>query len=88
MLQKYQNKSGNVQLKNIKVVMASDMAVSTSTSPKSSLAKLVLYPKPKAFKIAILGQSGVGKSGKLTKSLNHLITNNLFCNYLHVLIYS
>ncbi|XP_004928053.1 ras-related and estrogen-regulated growth inhibitor [Bombyx mori] len=47
--------------------MASDMAVSTSTSPKSSLAKLVLYPKPKAFKIAILGQSGVGKSALVVR---------------------
>lgn len=38
--------------------------MSITTSPKSSLAKLGLYPKPKPFKIMVLGQSGVGKSGK------------------------
>lgn len=37
----------------------------TTLSPKSSLAKLVLYPKAKSFKVLVLGQSGVGKSGKI-----------------------
>lgn len=34
-----------------------------STSPKSSLAKIGLHPKPKPFRILILGTSGVGKTG-------------------------
>lgn len=37
-----------------------------STSPKSSLAKLGLHSKHKTFKVMILGQSGVGKTGKFT----------------------
>lgn len=40
------------------------VTMTSATSPKSSLAKLVLYPKPKPFKVMVLGQSGVGKSGK------------------------
>lgn len=36
-----------------------------TTSPKSSLAKLGLYPRQKALKVMVLGQSGVGKSGKI-----------------------
>lgn len=43
------------------------MAVNTATSPKSSLAKLVLYSKPKPFKIMVLGQSGVGKSALVVR---------------------
>lgn len=35
-----------------------------ATSPKSSLAKLGLYPRQKTLKVMVLGQSGVGKSGK------------------------
>lgn len=46
--------------------MTAVMSMSTATSPKSSLAKLVLYSKPKPFKVMVLGQSGVGKSGKTT----------------------
>ncbi|CAH4033405.1 unnamed protein product [Pieris brassicae] len=37
------------------------------TSPKSSLAKLVLCPKVKPFKVMILGQSGVGKSALVVR---------------------
>lgn len=36
-----------------------------ATSPKSSLAKLGLYPRQKSLKVMVLGQSGVGKSGNL-----------------------
>ncbi|XP_063530840.1 ras-related and estrogen-regulated growth inhibitor [Cydia strobilella] len=39
----------------------------STTSPKSSLAKLGLYPKPKPFKIMVLGQSGVGKSALVVR---------------------
>ncbi|OWR48628.1 putative MRAS2 [Danaus plexippus plexippus] len=39
----------------------------TTISPKSSLAKLVLYPKPKPFKVMVLGQSGVGKSALVVR---------------------
>lgn len=36
-----------------------------STSPKSSLAKLGLHShKQKTFRLMVLGQSGVGKTGK------------------------
>jgi GTPase SAR1 family protein len=35
-----------------------------STSPKSSLVKLGLQSKQKPFKVMVLGQSGVGKTGK------------------------
>ncbi|KAJ2950520.1 hypothetical protein O0L34_g8764 [Tuta absoluta] len=41
--------------------------MSTTTSPKSSLAKLVLYPKVKPFKIMVLGQAGVGKSALVVR---------------------
>ncbi|XP_073965002.1 ras-related and estrogen-regulated growth inhibitor-like isoform X2 [Choristoneura fumiferana] len=41
--------------------------MSITTSPKSSLAKLGLYPKPKPFKIMVLGQSGVGKSALVVR---------------------
>jgi GTP-binding protein EngB required for normal cell division len=34
-----------------------------ATSPKSSLAKLGLYPRQKTLKVMVVGQSGVGKSG-------------------------
>lgn len=37
-----------------------------ATSPKSSLAKLVLHAtRPKVFRVMVLGHSGVGKTGKL-----------------------
>ncbi|XP_045459619.1 ras-related and estrogen-regulated growth inhibitor [Melitaea cinxia] len=39
----------------------------TTLSPKSSLAKLVLYPKAKSFKVLVLGQSGVGKSALVVR---------------------
>ncbi|XP_059060025.1 ras-like protein 2 [Achroia grisella] len=41
--------------------------MSSTTSPKASLAKLVLYPKPKPFKVMVLGQSGVGKSALVVR---------------------
>ena len=45
------------------------MGVEKGDSPKmnttSSLAKLGLYPKTKPFRVMVLGQSGVGKTGKL-----------------------
>ncbi|XP_049865439.1 ras-related and estrogen-regulated growth inhibitor [Pectinophora gossypiella] len=41
--------------------------MSTTPSPKSSLAKLVLYPKVKPFKVMVLGQSGVGKSALVVR---------------------
>ncbi|XP_026748240.2 ras-like protein family member 11A [Galleria mellonella] len=41
--------------------------MSSTTSPKTSLAKLVLYPKPKPFKVMVLGQSGVGKSALVVR---------------------
>ncbi|KAG7305715.1 hypothetical protein JYU34_009841 [Plutella xylostella] len=41
--------------------------MSTSTSPKSSLAKLGFYPKPKTFKVMVLGQAGVGKSALVVR---------------------
>ncbi|KAL4708800.1 hypothetical protein ACJJTC_011764 [Scirpophaga incertulas] len=47
--------------------MVTVLAMSTATSPKSSLAKLVLGPKPKPFKIMVLGQSGVGKSALVVR---------------------
>ncbi|XP_072941780.1 ras-related and estrogen-regulated growth inhibitor isoform X2 [Epargyreus clarus] len=43
------------------------MSHPTATSPKSSLAKLVLYPKAKPFKVMVLGQSGVGKSALVVR---------------------
>ncbi|CAH0721688.1 unnamed protein product, partial [Brenthis ino] len=39
----------------------------TMPSPKSSLAKLVLYPKQKPFRVMVLGQSGVGKSALVVR---------------------
>ncbi|KAF9406479.1 hypothetical protein HW555_013158, partial [Spodoptera exigua] len=47
--------------------MTAVVAMSTTTSPKTSLAKLVLYPKPKPFKVMVLGQSGVGKSALVVR---------------------
>lgn len=41
-----------------------------ATSPKSSLAKLGLCPRPKTLKIMILGQGGVGKSGKYNNNFS------------------
>ncbi|XP_053600415.1 ras-related and estrogen-regulated growth inhibitor isoform X2 [Plodia interpunctella] len=41
--------------------------MSSTTSPRSSLAKLVLYPKPKPFKVMVLGQAGVGKSAMVVR---------------------
>ncbi|KAG5892302.1 hypothetical protein JTB14_023482 [Gonioctena quinquepunctata] len=38
-----------------------------ATSPKSSLAKLGLYPRPKTLKVMILGQGGVGKSAMVVR---------------------
>ncbi|XP_030755725.1 ras-like protein 3 [Sitophilus oryzae] len=38
-----------------------------ATSPKLSLAKLGLYPKPKTLKVMILGQAGVGKSAMVVR---------------------
>ncbi|CAH1974910.1 unnamed protein product [Acanthoscelides obtectus] len=38
-----------------------------SSSPKSSLAKLGLYPKPKTLKVMVLGQAGVGKSALVVR---------------------
>ncbi|XP_044258927.1 ras-like protein 3 [Tribolium madens] len=38
-----------------------------ATSPKSSLAKLGLYPRPKTLKVMVLGQSGVGKSAMVVR---------------------
>nr|XP_026491521.1 ras-related and estrogen-regulated growth inhibitor [Vanessa tameamea]XP_026491522.1 ras-related and estrogen-regulated growth inhibitor [Vanessa tameamea] len=43
------------------------MMTTTTPSPKSSLAKLVVYPKPKPFKVMVLGQSGVGKSALVVR---------------------
>ncbi|XP_066251075.1 ras-related and estrogen-regulated growth inhibitor isoform X1 [Euwallacea similis] len=37
------------------------------TSPKLSLAKLGLYPRPKTLKVMILGQAGVGKSAMVVR---------------------
>lgn len=36
-------------------------------SPKSPLAKLGLYPRPKTLKVMVLGQSGVGKSAMVVR---------------------
>ncbi|CAK1578396.1 unnamed protein product [Parnassius mnemosyne] len=47
--------------------MATLVTMNSTTSPKSSLAKLVLYPKQKPFKIMVLGQSGVGKSALVVR---------------------
>ncbi|XP_063823389.1 ras-related and estrogen-regulated growth inhibitor [Ostrinia nubilalis] len=47
--------------------MATVVSMSSTTSPKSSLAKLVLCPKPKPFKVMVLGQSGVGKSALVVR---------------------
>ncbi|CAH0397476.1 unnamed protein product [Chilo suppressalis] len=47
--------------------MATVLAMSTTTSPKSTLAKLVLGPKPKPFKVMVLGQSGIGKSALVVR---------------------
>ncbi|KAM3968284.1 uncharacterized protein ACR2FA_007457 [Aphomia sociella] len=41
--------------------------MTSTTSPKTALAKLVLYPKPKPFKVMVLGQSGVGKSALVVR---------------------
>ncbi|VEN56511.1 unnamed protein product [Callosobruchus maculatus] len=38
-----------------------------SPSPKSSLVKLGLYPKPKTLKVMVLGQCGVGKSAMVVR---------------------
>ncbi|XP_050362806.1 ras-related and estrogen-regulated growth inhibitor [Nymphalis io] len=43
------------------------MMTTTTPSPKSSLAKLGVYPKPKPFKVMVLGQSGVGKSALVVR---------------------
>ncbi|CAK1551826.1 unnamed protein product [Leptosia nina] len=40
---------------------------SSITSPRTSLAKFVLCPKSKPFKIMVLGQSGVGKSALVVR---------------------
>ncbi|CAG4940866.1 unnamed protein product [Colias eurytheme] len=48
--------------------MATLVTISSSmASPKSSLAKLVLSPKTKPFKVMVLGQSGVGKSALVVR---------------------
>ncbi|KAG6458510.1 ras-related and estrogen-regulated growth inhibitor [Manduca sexta] len=47
--------------------MATIMAVNTTTSPKNSLAKFVLSPKTRPFKVMVLGQSGVGKSALVVR---------------------
>ncbi|XP_068627982.1 ras-related and estrogen-regulated growth inhibitor [Battus philenor] len=47
--------------------MATLVTMNSTTSPKSSLAKLVLYPKQKPFKVMVLGQSGVGKSALVVR---------------------
>ncbi|CAG9766807.1 unnamed protein product [Ceutorhynchus assimilis] len=39
----------------------------SATSPKLSLAKLGLYPRPKTLKVMILGQAGVGKSAMVVR---------------------
>lgn len=41
-----------------------------TTSPKSSLVKLGLHSKTKPFRVMVLGQSGVGKTGEFTHGLN------------------
>ncbi|XP_017774161.1 PREDICTED: ras-related and estrogen-regulated growth inhibitor [Nicrophorus vespilloides] len=38
-----------------------------ATSPKSSLAKLGLYPRQKSLKVMVLGQGGVGKSAMVVR---------------------
>ncbi|XP_060526857.1 ras-related and estrogen-regulated growth inhibitor [Cylas formicarius] len=38
-----------------------------ATSPKSSLVKLGLYPRPKTLKVMVLGQAGVGKSAMVVR---------------------
>ncbi|XP_018564210.1 ras-related and estrogen-regulated growth inhibitor [Anoplophora glabripennis] len=38
-----------------------------AVSPKASLVKLGLYPRPKALKVMVLGQSGVGKSAMVVR---------------------
>ncbi|XP_065169359.1 ras-related and estrogen-regulated growth inhibitor isoform X2 [Atheta coriaria] len=48
-----------------------------TTSPRSSLVKLGLYPKPKSLKIMILGQGGVGKSAMVVR----FITNRYIGEY-------
>lgn len=62
------------------IIITVVVAMSTSTSPKTSLAKLVLYPKAKPFKIMVLGQSGVGKSGKTTL----LTVLNMSSNFIFI----
>ncbi|KPJ16946.1 Ras-related and estrogen-regulated growth inhibitor [Papilio machaon] len=43
--------------------------MSSTTSPKSSLAKLVLYPKQKPFKVMVLGQSGESEYANLESNI-------------------
>ncbi|CAH0553101.1 unnamed protein product [Brassicogethes aeneus] len=38
-----------------------------ATSPKSSLAKLGLYPRQKSLKVMVLGQSGIGKTAMVVR---------------------
>lgn len=45
-----------------------------ATSPKSSLAKLGLYPRQKSLKVMVLGQSGVGKSGTYYLFIHSLVS--------------
>lgn len=46
-----------------------------STSPKSSLAKIGLQPKPKPIRVLIIGTSGVGKTGNYIQTFIH--SNNV-----------
>lgn len=43
-----------------------------ATSPKSSLAKLGIHTKQKPLRIMVLGQSGVGKTGKYIFNIEHI----------------
>lgn len=67
------------------IIITVVVAMSTSTSPKTSLAKLVLYPKAKPFKIMVLGQSGVGKSGKTTLLTVLNMSSNFIFIYLIII---
>ncbi|XP_049820884.1 ras-related and estrogen-regulated growth inhibitor-like isoform X2 [Aethina tumida] len=44
-----------------------DEETMNATSPKSSLAKLGLYPRQKSLKVMVLGQSGIGKTAMVVR---------------------
>lgn len=56
-----------------------------TTSPKSSLAKLGIHTtKHKSLKVMVLGQSGVGKSGKI--NIQNYVYDLYLCSQLYTII--